>query len=216
MTTNKENRRHPRFLFRMPVLCESPRVRDYRTLGITQNVSQSGLLVEAVLPLPQGTGTGLRLLSGDLVCQAEAGVIWMVEGSPGRMGLRFTKMTEASTMAWERLLATQVAQNPRTSMRIAIDVEVTCLIPPDTRIRGRAENLSDGGMMIRLPQAIPLQTHLRLKIPGVPGLQAMEAGVVWSRTNSAGTQVVHGLRFLEEDVGKELFLIDTLLRRFLD
>ncbi len=62
-------------------------VRDYRTLGITRNVSQSGLLVEAVLPLPQGTSTDLRLLSGDLVARAEAVVVWAAEGSPGLMGL---------------------------------------------------------------------------------------------------------------------------------
>ncbi|MEE9138896.1 MAG: PilZ domain-containing protein [candidate division NC10 bacterium] len=82
-----EKRQHSRFVLRMPVLCESPMVRDYRTLGITRNVSQSGLLVEAVLPLPQGTSTDLRLLSGDLVARAEAVVVWAAEGSPGLMGL---------------------------------------------------------------------------------------------------------------------------------
>lgn len=215
MATEKENRHVPRFPFRMPVLYESPRIRDYRTLGITKNVSQSGLLVEAVLPLPQGTWTGLRLLWGDFVARAEAVVVWTVEGSPGRMGLRFTRMEEASSIAWEQLLATQVAHKPRTSVRVAVDLEVTCIISADTRLRGRAENLSDGGMMVRLSQVIPLQTHVRLKIPGMPSLQPIEAGVVWTRTNSAVPHVVHGLRFLEEHMGKELFLIDTLLRRFL-
>jgi hypothetical protein len=200
----------------MPVLCESPMVRDYRTLGITQNVSQRGLLVEAVLPLPQGTSTDLRLLSGDLIPRAEAVVVWTAEGSPGLMGLRFTRMAEASSLAWEQLLAGQTGQDPRTSVRIPVDLEVTCVIPPDTRLRGRAENLSDGGMMVRLPQAVPPQTCVKLKVPGALGLPPMEAGVMWTRAHPEVPHVVHGLRFLEGDIGKELFLIDTLLRRFLE
>ena len=216
MIGGMEKRQHSRFVLRMPVLCESPMVRDYRTLGITRNVSQSGLLVEAVLPLPQGTSTDLRLLSGDLIARAEAVVVWAAEGSPGLMGLRFTRMVEASSIAWEQLLAGQTGQDPRTSVRIPVDLEVTCVIPPDTRLRGRAENLSDGGMMVRLPQAVPPQTCVKLKVPGALGLPPMEAGVMWTRAHPEVPHVVHGLRFLEGDIGKELFLIDTLLQRFLE
>ena len=40
-----ENRQHPRFPLRMPVLWESPAVRGYQKIGFTQNVSQGGLLL---------------------------------------------------------------------------------------------------------------------------------------------------------------------------
>ncbi len=208
-----ENRQHRRFPLRMPVLCESPTAGDYRILGITQNVSQSGLLVEAVLPLSPGTWTGLRLLAGDLIAQADAEVVWTAEG---RMGLRFTGMTEPNSAAWNRLLTLLVGRHPRTSVRIPIHLEVTCVIPPDTRLRGRAENLSHGGILVVLLQTVPTQTRVRLKVPGVLGLAPIEADVVWTRANAAEHEVVHGLRFLEEDMGKELFLIDTLLRQFLE
>jgi hypothetical protein len=39
---------------------------------------------------------------------------------------------------------------------------------------------------------------------------------MWTRAHPEVPHVVHGLRFLEGDIGKELFLIDTLLQRFLE
>ncbi len=215
MSRERELRQSPRFKLRMPVLCESPAVRDYRSLGLTENVSQSGLMVEAADLLPQGTSTDLRLLAGGVITRADAVVIWMAGNASGRMGLRFTRMTDANSAAWERLLTTQAAQGVRTSLRIPLDLEVTCVIPEGTRLRGRAENLSDGGMMVVLPQAVSLQTRVRLEIPLWLVLPPMEAQVVWMRGRADVPDVAHGLRFLTEERGKELFLIGTLLRRFL-
>ena len=215
MSRERELRQSPRFKLRMPVLCESPAVRDYRSLGLTQNVSQSGLMVEAADLLPQGTSTDLRLLAGGVITRADAVVIWMAGNASGRMGLRFTRMTDANSVAWERLLVTQAAQGVRTSLRIPLDLEVTCVIPEGTRLRGRAENLSDGGMMVVFPQAVSPQTRVRLEIPLWLVLPPMEAQVVWMRGRADVPDVAHGLRFLTEERGKELFLIGTLLRRFL-
>ncbi|MFQ5989732.1 MAG: PilZ domain-containing protein [Candidatus Methylomirabilales bacterium] len=215
MSRDRELRQTPRFQLRMPVVCESPAHRDYRTLGLTQNVSQSGLLVEAAQPLPQGTSTDLRMLAGGVITRADAVVVWMADNASGRMGMQFTRMTEANSVAWERLLATQAAQGIRTSLRIPIDLEVTCVVPEGTRLRGRAENLSDGGMMVVLPQAVPPQTRVSLEIPLWLVLPAMEAQVVWMGAKAEVPDVAHGLRFLTEERGKELFLIGTLLRRFL-
>ena len=58
-----ENRQHPRFPLRMPVLWESPAVRGYQKIGLTQNVSQGGLLLEVPQVLAPGTSTGLRASS---------------------------------------------------------------------------------------------------------------------------------------------------------
>ncbi len=48
-----ENRQHPRFPLRMPVLWESPAVRGYQKIGFTQNVSQGGLLLALPCFKPQ-------------------------------------------------------------------------------------------------------------------------------------------------------------------
>ncbi|MGH7473109.1 MAG: PilZ domain-containing protein, partial [Candidatus Methylomirabilales bacterium] len=88
-----ENRQHPRFRLRMPVLCEGPAVHDYRALGVTQNVSQSGLLIEVPQLVALGTATNLRLLTGDRIARAEALVVWTAEPPLNLMGVRFTVMT---------------------------------------------------------------------------------------------------------------------------
>lgn len=213
---NRDLRQVPRYRLRMPVLCERPGVRDHRTLGFTQNVSQNGLMVEAALPLPQGTSTDIRLLAGGVITRADAVVVWMAESIPGRMGMRITGMTEANSTAWERLLAAQAAGGVRTSLRIPVDLEVTCVIPPDTRLRGRTENLSDGGMLVVLPQEAPPGARVRLEILSRLVLPSIEAEVVWTRAKSEVPNVFHGLQFLAEERGKELFLIGTLVRRSLE
>ncbi|MCH7897175.1 MAG: PilZ domain-containing protein [Candidatus Methylomirabilales bacterium] len=94
-----ERRQYPRFSLRMPVICESPAVSGYHTLGFTQNVSQGGLLLEVPEVLAPGTSTGLRLLGGERITRADAVVVWMTQHSPGRIGLQFTGMVGADRLA---------------------------------------------------------------------------------------------------------------------
>lgn len=210
-----DNRQHPRFPLRMPVLCESRVVPHYHTLGISRNVSWGGLQLEASRALTPGTVTNLRLLTGDRIARAEAEVVWVVKRSPSLMGLRFTRLTGADRLAWEQLMAFQAGPTPRNALRVPIDLEVTCLVPPDTRLHGRAENLSDGGMMIVLPQAASPRTRLTVAVPPGLNLPPVEADVVWTRTGVAKNDVVHGVQFLPNDTRKELFLIGILLRQLL-
>ncbi len=210
-----ENRRHPRFRLRMPVLCESPVVPRYHTLGISRNVSWGGVQLEASQVLTPGTLTNLRLLTGDQIAHAEALVVWMVKQSPSLMGLRFTRLTGVDRLAWEQLMAFQAGPTPRTALRVPIVLEITCLVPPDTQLQGWAENLSDGGMMVVLPQAVAPRTRLSVAVPPGLNLPPVDADVVWTRTSVAKNGVVHGLQFLPDDTRKELFLIGTLLRQLL-
>ncbi|MEE8282944.1 MAG: PilZ domain-containing protein, partial [candidate division NC10 bacterium] len=60
-----ENRENPRLWVRVPVRCESEAVPGYRSLGLTQNVSRGGLLLEVPRVVPQGSTTSLRLLTGE-------------------------------------------------------------------------------------------------------------------------------------------------------
>lgn len=210
-----ENRDHPRFPLRMPVLCEGQPGSDYRTLGLSQNVSHGGLLLAVPRVVVPGTPVNLRLLTGDRISRAEAGVVWTGDTSSGLMGLRLTGLNCVDRLAWEHLITFQAGPTPRASLRIPIDFEVTCLLAPDTRVPGRVENLSDGGMMIVLPQAVTPQTHVRVVVPAWLILPPVEAEVMWTRANPSVQGVVHGLHFLASDMGKELFLIGTLLRQLL-
>lgn len=208
-------RQHPRFPLRLPVLCESQGVPGYRTVGITRNVSFGGLMLEAPRPLAPHTPTSLRLLAGDRIAHAEAVVVWMTQEPSSRMGMRFTAWGGSDSHVWDQLLAFQAGPTPRASLRIPITLEVTCVIPPDTRLRGRAENVSDGGLMVALPKAFAPQTLVNVEVPSWVSRLPVEAEVMWAQTISEGHDVMHGLRFLAEDVGKELFLIGALLQQLL-
>lgn len=211
-----ENRKNPRLTVRVPVRCESEAVPGYRSLGLTQNVSRGGLLLEVPRVVPQGSVATLRLLTGEGIAHAEALVVWASENSPGGMGLKFIKMDEADARAWDDLLEFQAGPTPRTSLRIPIDLEVTCVVTPDNTLQGRVENLSDAGMMVVLPRAVPPHTRLHVSVPEWLILPPVETEVVWTRAGpdckSIGT--LHGLRVLKDDMGKELFLIGTILRIF--
>ncbi|MFQ5803709.1 MAG: PilZ domain-containing protein [Candidatus Methylomirabilales bacterium] len=211
-------RNHDRFSLRMPVLCESPAFpRDY-ALGVTQNVSRKGLLLELQQPPAPYTPLSLVLVVGEEAARAEALVVWVAEGSPGRMGLRLVKVSDNDSLIWERLVAFQAGPTARASLRIPVALEVTCLVPHDGRLRGWAANLSEGGLMVTLPQVLPPRTHLTVTVP--PGLTFPRVGaaleVMWNRTVPEGRGVIHGLRFLADDIGKELFLIGALLQQLFD
>ena len=209
-----EKRQDPRLPLRMPVRCEGRAVASYRTLGFTKNVSRSGLLLEAPQVMVQGATTHLRMLTGTRIASAEAAVVWTSEASPGRMGFRFTKMSRADAFALEELLAFQGGPTPRSSLRIPIDLEVTCLVPPNTRLQGRVENLSDGGLLVVLPQAVPPRTRVSVAGPAWLALPPVEAEIVWTRDSLQKEGALHGLRVLADETGKELFTIGAILRSF--
>jgi hypothetical protein len=130
------------------------------------------------------------------------------------MGFRITKMSPADASAWEELLAFQGGPTPRSSLRISIDLEVTCHVPPGTRLQGRVENLSDGGLLVVLPQAVPPRTRVSVAGPSWLVLPPVEAEVVWARDSLQGEGALHGLRVLTDETGKELFTIGAILRSF--
>jgi hypothetical protein len=177
-------------------------------------VSRGGLQVEAQRLVARGSAVHLRLLTGERIAQAEAEVVWSVENAPGRMGLRIISMDKDDLEAWDALIAFQGGPTPRTSLRIPLDLEVTVVVHPDAPLAGRVENLSEGGMLVYLPRVIPQQTLVKVVGPDWLVLPSVEAEVVWSGGERGVEGVLHGLRILSSDVGKELFVIGTILRSF--
>ncbi len=145
-------------------------------------------------------------------------VVWTAEGTPCRMGMRFTRWAGTGRLIWNRLLTFQAGPTPRASIRFPITVDITCRVPPDSRVPGRAKNLSDEGLMIALDQALPIHTRVIVVVPPWITLSPVEAEmeVMWARAALEEQDVLHGLRFLWDDVDKELFLISALLRQVLD
>lgn len=208
-------RRHLRFPLRMPVLCGNLAVPGLRTFGNTQNVSRGGILLEAPEPLVPGTRTRLLLVAGDKNVRAEAMVAWMTESTPCRMGMRFTTWSGTGRLIWERLLTFQAGPPARASVRFSTGFDITCGVPAGSRKPGRAENLSDAGLMVALDEALPLHARVRVAVPPRVTLWPVEVEteVMWAGAAHEGREVLHGLRFVWDDVDKELFIISALLRQ---
>jgi c-di-GMP-binding flagellar brake protein YcgR len=134
------------------------------------------------------------------------------------MGLKFTTLAGDDLATWERLLVLQAGPTPRASVRLPIALEVTCRIPPDNRVRGQAENISEGGLLLILAEGLSPRTQLTVEIPPWFSLPAVEAEmeVLWMGNAARREGVLHGLRFCSDDIGKELFLIGALLRQLVD
>lgn len=211
-------RQHCRFALRMPVLCGNPAVSSRQTFGGTQNVSRGGLLLEVSEPLIPGTRTSLLLVTGERNARAEAMVVWMAESTPCRMGMRFTTWFGTDRLSWERLLAFQAGPTPRASVRFPISFDITCRVPPDVRVPGRVKNISDGGLMVAFDQALPPRARVHVAVPPWIRLFPVEAEmeVMWVGAALEGPGVLHGFRFVWDDVDKELFIISALLQEVLD
>ncbi len=155
------------------------------------------------------------MCTGDQNARAEVVVAWRAENPPSRMGLRFTTWERTHHLTWKRLLAFQGSPTPRASVRIPIALEVTCRISPETSLTGQVENLSDSGLMMTRPQALSAETRLTVVVTPWFILSTVEADVkvVWSWADPEGYGVLHGLRFCADDIGKEFFLIGTLLHQ---
>lgn len=212
------SRQHVRFPLRMPVLCGDLAVPGHQTFGSTQNVSRGGLLLEAPEPLVPGTRTSLFLVAGHRNARAEAIVAWMAEGTPYRIGMRFTTWSGTDRLIWERLLAFQAGPTARDSVRFPISFDITCRVLSDFRLPGRVKNLSESGLMVAFDEVVPLHARVHVAVPSWITLSPaeVETEVMWARPVRRGHDVSHGLRFLWDDVDKELFLISALLRQVLD
>ena len=81
---------------------------------------------------------------------------------------------------------------------------------------GRAENISDGGLMLTLTESLPRRTRLTIVVPTWPTIPPVKAQVMWTQTAPDGEGILHGLHFLSDDTRKELFIVGALLRQFAD
>ncbi|MFQ5658372.1 MAG: PilZ domain-containing protein [Candidatus Methylomirabilales bacterium] len=214
--TQKATRQHPRFPLRMPVLSESPAVSGYRTVGFTENVSRAGLLLVTPQPLPVGSPASLLLPTGDRNARVEALVVWASEGSPCQMGLKFTTWAGADRLSWERLLDFQAGPNPRASLRTPIALDVTCVKSSGVSVSARAENISDGGLMLTLAESLPRRTRLTVAVPTWHTIPPVKVEVMWTQRTPDQHGTLHGLRFLSDDTRKELFIVGALLRQIAD
>jgi hypothetical protein len=81
-----------------------------------------------------------------------------------------------------------------------LDLPVTCQPKDPTagQFQGRTGDVSRGGLLLRLSQALPPGTALQLSLNRPNGRVTAEGEIVWAdppETRTSGEQIRHGLRF---------------------
>jgi hypothetical protein len=133
----------------------------------------------------------------------EAEVVWTAEPAPTEGGIlhgvAFRRMTPEHLQALHALLATE-GERRWAGVRLPLELPATCRPkgqagPP---LQERTVNLSRGGLLLRLPQPLPLETVVDVTLHAPHGALTVEGAVVWvdpPERRAPGQPIRHGLRF---------------------
>ena len=220
-----EKRRYPRYSIRLPLLHQAKLSgADRAEMGWTHNIGEGGACVELTERLqPQGP-IRIRLQTAKGAIELEARAIWSREaGSPGGgilHGMAFSEIAPEQRGSLRELL---LSQGPvrHAGVRWPLDVSVTCRLQGQWRppIEGRTGDISRGGLMLRLPEAVPPGTKLEVTLHAPQEPLLVFGEVVWAEAPERqlpGNLISHGLRFtsLGPSLSKALgFLLAEPLRR---
>ncbi|MBI2081821.1 MAG: PilZ domain-containing protein [candidate division NC10 bacterium] len=223
----EEQRRSPRYEAGLPVICRaatSPEEGIPSLIGMTWNVSQGGLEAELPAAPPEGT-LDLLLRVGDRAVAARGRVAWLRPTAEGvRCGFAFTGMEPIYATVWEAFLAQQGGPTPRRYVRLNIDLPITCrpLGVPGVVLTGRLGNISDGGMLVRLPAPMEPAQEVEVSLTSPQTPLTVTAAVAWTDgaplPDGAGL-IRHGLRFVPPSGAGacrlDLFLVRALIAEYL-
>ena len=200
-------RRFPRYDVQVPIRhapAASPQAPAQA--GWIRNLSRGGACVELEERLPAPTPLMIQLQTDRGTVAVEAQVVWEAERSaeePGGTGVlhgvAFTYLAPEQMQAIQTLLPGE-GINRRAEVRVPVDLPVTCQ-PRGSEagpIRGQTGNISRGGLLLRLSQALPAGTKLDLTVHGAEGPMRGEGEVVWMdppEQRLPGAPVRHGVRF---------------------
>ncbi len=220
-------RLNPRYEAGLPVVCRVPGAAEEAVpslIGMTWNVSLGGLQAELPSAPPEGT-LDLLLRVGDRAVAARGRVAWVRPTPVGvRCGFAFTGMEPACAAVWEAFLAQQGGPTPRRYVRLAIDLPITCRLRgiPGVVLAGRLGNISDGGMLVRLPAPLELGQEVEVSLATAQTPLTVISAVTWAdgAPLPEGKGLIrHGLRFVppagEGACRLDLFLVRALIAEYL-
>lgn len=197
-------RRFTRYPVQLPLLyriegSSSPSVGA----GWTHNLSEGGTCVEFAERLGSQAPLTVRLQTDRGPIELRAQVVWT--GTQTRAGggvlhgLAFTQVAPEQLQALRDLLL-PLSMASHAGLRLPIEIPVTCQIrnPPGQTLQGRTENVSREGLLLHLPEALPLGTLLGLTLRVSKGPVGVEGVVVWldpPERRTPGDAIRHGVRF---------------------
>ncbi len=179
--------------------------------GWTRDLSEGGACVELneCLPIPSPLHIHLQTDRGAI--EIEAQVVWEAQAPKGGTqgsattaggvlhGVAFTHLAPDQLLALRALLPPH-GQERRSGIRLPLDLPVTCRPkgPEGSSLQGRTGNISRGGLLLRLSQALPPGTSLELTLHRPNGRVTAEGEIVWVEPPERRTPeepIRHGLRF---------------------
>jgi hypothetical protein len=211
MPDGSEQRRFPRYAIQLPLL-HAPRTPTPTQTGVgwTHNLSEGGACVELDRRLSAPTRLQVRFQTDCGAIEVETQVVWEVEregggGGAGSVeggvlhGLAFTPLAPDQLLALRDLLLSQRRER-RAGVRLPVDLAVTSQPKGEagSPLQGRMGDMSRGGLLLRLTQALPPGTVLEVTLLPPSGPVTAEGEVVWvdpPHRQTFGEPIRHGVRF---------------------
>lgn len=198
-------RRFPRYAIQVPLLHKTGTPQS-NPVGIawTRNLSEGGARVELTKPLQPQTPLVLRLQTDQGAIAAGANVVWVGGADRGGRsiphGVAFTLLASDQLQALRTLVARGRDQG-RGDIRLSFEVSVTCQcvgVPPRPPIEGLTANISRGGLLLLLPEMLPLGATLELTMHTARGPLIAKGAIVRVESPTGkllGPPFRHGFQF---------------------
>jgi Tfp pilus assembly protein PilZ len=184
-------------------------------MGWTRNLSEGGACLEVAGAFRPETPLRLRLQTERGAIEADAKVVWAGAADSasgvGPHGVAFTQVATDQHQALRELLYSR-KEVRHAGVRVPLDLAVTCQLVGGEcglSLEGRTADVSRGGLMIRLPRVLPVETRLRVTLHAPAELLTVEGRIVWVKPperRGPWTLIGHGLRFtgLDDSLSQSL------------
>jgi hypothetical protein len=204
MPAPSAERRFARYLIQLPLLHRPLAPASAGAgLGWTRNLSEGGACVELAERVWAGIPLRLRLHTDRGAIEVEGQVVWT--GDPGPAGgviphgVAFTPVGPDQLAALQELLRSK-GEVRHAGVRLPLELAVTCRPKghDGAPLQGRTGDIGRGGLLLRLPQAVPPGTALEVTLHAPSEPLGLEGAVAWAEPpekRRPGELIQHGLRF---------------------
>ncbi len=194
-------RQFPRYLVQLPVLHQARAPASSRVgVGWTRDLSEGGACLELTDRFRTSKLLRIRLQTEAGPIEAEAQVAWAREPTLPRggtlHGVAFTLIAPDERQALRDLIRSK-GEIRQAGVRLPLDLPVTCQSQgqPGVSLQGRTGNMSQGGLLLYLPQGLPMGTGIALTLHVPTGPLTAEGEIVWvepPERRTKGELVRHG------------------------
>jgi hypothetical protein len=171
-------------------------------VGWTRDLSEGGARLELLGALPAGTALTLTLQTYRGAITARAEVVWVgTPGAEGRTlhGVEYTALRAEAQAALRAILRLRSA-TAGALLRRPLDVPFVCTPtgPPGRPLEGRTGDIGQQGLLVHLPEPLPVGTDVTLALRGPAGRRVEVQGrVAWVEPAPAGAPpaaIHHGIQ----------------------